>query len=311
VEGNAKRVESAYLDTYTKEERQQYEDELWPEESSDPDVATTTTAPSNEIPGPPLPEIVSGSIDFPYVFGEGFVNALVTKNGNDAVNAAFANPPVDEEQVMFPAVYLAGEGPVTVAVPTAPAGETVVTSGTLGTFDIMMVVGTRLGFDRAWEAIRGWGGDSYLVTNRSGTMCVHEVAVGDTPDDTAQLGAAFADWAAGIPGAAGGQDDRGAFLDNCDAGGVAPAQLPEATSTLTLAEIRVYFVDLMQRVLNSTHPAAECVTDAIRSEYGNDGFNDLWTSTDDDDGGFSDTYRTAVRACAGYFPELATFVAPQ
>jgi hypothetical protein len=305
IEGNAKRVERAYRETFTDAEYQQYREELW---GPDPETGVVgSEAPANPYPGPPIPDIVMGSLDFPYVFGEGFVSALFTKNGNDAIDAAYAAPPVNEEQVMFPATYLNAQPAVAVPVPTAPDGQTVVSSGTLGTFDLMMVISTRLGFDRGWEAVQGWGGDSYLVADRAGTTCVHVVAVGDTPEDTGQLGSAFADWAASVPGATGGQDDRGAFLDNCDAGGVAPVELPDATSPLTLAEVRAYFVDEMQRVLSSTRPAAECVIDGIRSELGNDGFYDLWTSTDED-GSFREPYIASVTACSGYFPELAGFL---
>jgi hypothetical protein len=305
IEGNAKRVERAYRETFTDAEYQQYREELWGPDPVTGVVGSEVT--DNPYPGPPIPDIVLGSLDFPYVFGEGFVSALFTKNGNDAIDAAYAAPPVNEEQVMFPATYLTGQAAAVVPVPSAPDGQTVVSSGTLGTFDLLLVLGSRLGFDRGWGAVQGWGGDSYLVADRAGTTCVRVVAVGDTPEDTEQLGSAFADWAASVPGATGGLDERGAFLDNCDAGGVAPVELPEATSTLTLAEVRAYFVDEMQRILNSTRPAAECVVDGIRSELGNDGFYDLWTSTEDD-GAFRDPYVASVRACSTYFPELAAFV---
>jgi hypothetical protein len=53
----------------------------------------------------------------------------------------------------------------------------------------------------ALHATDGWGGDTYAVYDRDGTICVAATVVGDSADDTAALGAAATEWAATLPDA--------------------------------------------------------------------------------------------------------------
>ena len=70
---------------------------------------------------------------------------------------------------------------------------------TVGAFELYLVLAARVGPVEALDAVAGWGGDT-AITYRSGQRsCVAVAAQGDTPEDDAQLRAAFEDWAAAGP----------------------------------------------------------------------------------------------------------------
>jgi hypothetical protein len=202
---------------------------------------------------------------------------------------------------MFPDRFLAQGGPMAIEEPTVADGQRRVDGGTIGSFDLMLVMGARLGYDRAWAAVQAWGGDAYAVSDRAGTTCVQITARGTDRAATDVLARAFADWAATVPGAEASQDADGAHLGNCDEAAIPAAQLPEQTSTLDLAEVRAGMVGALLRKDGATRSGVECAVEGMRSLLGNDGF--VRAVTVDTDTGI-DALVQAERSCATYFPEF-------
>ena len=179
VEGNARRVETAYRDALSDEEsRRALAEEL---------------ALASGIDITSIPFVLVEQLSAPYELGQDFVDALLEAGGQEQLDAALDAPPTTSEQVLHPEAYLAGEGAVEVPLPEG-AGE-VVDDGTLGEFLIAGVLRGALDGDEVTVATDGWGGDRAVAWRDGGRPCVTASVVGDTPEDTAELQAAFEEWA--------------------------------------------------------------------------------------------------------------------
>jgi hypothetical protein len=113
------------------------------------------------------PEIIGAELLFPYEAGMTFVTALVAAGGWQAVDAAFANPPVSTEQILHPEKYIAGEMPIAVTLvesSTRLGGEwEQAKTGVLGEFYLARFLDQQLASRQANAAAAGWGGDAYTV----------------------------------------------------------------------------------------------------------------------------------------------------
>jgi hypothetical protein len=181
VEGSAVAVETAYVATFSAgEEAQLFEEQL-----------------AHGLPDVPL--ALLELITAPYRHGPGLVAALRAEGGRERLDTAFAEPPRTSEQVIHPDAYLDGEARLAVEHPVAD-GE-VAWEGVLGELFVELVLSQEVG-DQAAAAAEGWGGD-WATTWRDGERsCMRAVFVGDTPDDSDELFAAWSAWAEEVDGAA-------------------------------------------------------------------------------------------------------------
>ena len=181
VEGNARRIEDAYLAGLSDQEQL--------------DATTEELSLGGGLDLGDVPLVLVDLISAPYGLGHEFVDELIDDGGQETLDAAFGAPPRTSEQVIDPARYEAGEGGIEVPVP-AVAGQ-VVDEGVAGQFLIEVVLAEGLDADRAREAGSGWGGDSVVVWRDGERPCATLAAVGDDPGETAELRGAFEDWATG------------------------------------------------------------------------------------------------------------------
>jgi len=100
---------------------------------------------------------------FPYVDGLTFGADLYRAGGLPLLDRALAAPPASTEQVLHPQKYVAGEGPIPVSVPAAPAGWKTVASGTMGELQAGVLLAQCVPSAQATRAAVGWGGDAYAV----------------------------------------------------------------------------------------------------------------------------------------------------
>jgi hypothetical protein len=201
VEGNARRVEDAYLSSLTTTEQAQAFAEQEKLLAAHPEIFK-------------LPSILLQLAQAPYDEGPAFVDALLKAGGQPKLDQAFALPPITSEQILDPKRYLTGEGPVAV---TAPAADGQVANvGVLGALLMReMFFESLTSGAEVDRAITGWGGDKYVTwIDATGKNCLRDTFVGDTPTDTSELVQAMSQWAT----------DHSAVLD-------APAQGP-ATFTI-------------------------------------------------------------------------------
>jgi hypothetical protein len=180
VEGNARRIETAYLDTFSASDREAVADE---------ELAIGLGADLSDVPF-----VLVELLDAPYSHGLELVTALLDAGGQAQLDEALAEPPRTSEQVLDPDAFLAGEDRVAVPHPEV-AGE-VVDEVVAGQLVVELVLADELDRESARQAAEGWGGD-WVVTWRDGDRsCVTLTVVGDTRDDTGELADAFDEWAA-------------------------------------------------------------------------------------------------------------------
>lgn len=185
VEGNARRIENAYRASLDEDERRQATEE---EMSLGGGVDLDET-----------PLILVDLIGAPYTLGEPFVDAVLADGGDEALAAAFAEPPRTSEQVLDPARFLAGEAAIDVPVP-AVAGE-VVDEGIVGELMVLLVLADEVGIEVARMAATGWGGDWGVAWRDGDRSCVTANLVGDDVSETEEMRQAFERWAESHEGA--------------------------------------------------------------------------------------------------------------
>jgi len=152
------------------------------------------------------PAILEAELTMPYLEGMEFVATLRNGGGWEAVNAAFADPPISTEQVLHPELYLSREAPLVVEVADMSAllGDDwqIVFTRTLGEFYLREYLDTQLAGRAAGRAAAGWGGDRYhLYYNEStGQLAWILRLAWDTPGDSAEFFNNYQDFAASRPG---------------------------------------------------------------------------------------------------------------
>ncbi len=146
-----------------------------------------------------LPDYVLVQYAFPFGTGPRFVDALMSNGGAARVNGAFQAPPRTTEQIVHPEKFLAGEGPQALADPAADGAA--VRSGSLGQLMITLMLAQVLESGDAESAADAWGADRYVAWQNGGQTCVRLAISMDTPEKTAEMGQALADWAQNTPGA--------------------------------------------------------------------------------------------------------------
>jgi hypothetical protein len=169
------------------------------------------------------PAILEAELTMPYVQGMEFVATLRNRGGWEAVNAAFADPPVSTEQVLHPELYLSGEAPMVMEVADMSAllgdGWQVVLTRTLGEFYLREYLDVQLGSKAARQAAAGWGGDRYRLYYNEGTDQLAWILrlAWDTPADSAEFFNNYQDFAASRTGTQNvifAQDETLCWQDN-------------------------------------------------------------------------------------------------
>ena len=177
TEGNANRVAAEYVATLDDDRR----DEVapFPGIFLDPDRRLSLA--------------VRRALEFPYVDGLPFAQAIADAGGEAAIDAALVSPPVSTEQILFPDAYFAGDEPVAADNPDVPQGAFIEDEGVLGAFLLVLAVegdGSELIDGR--PAVEGWSGDRYvLYTTSDNRTCLDANIEMDTNDAANRLAAAL------------------------------------------------------------------------------------------------------------------------
>jgi hypothetical protein len=138
------------------------------------------------------PDILRESLLFPYEGGLLFVTGLYAQGGWEAVDAAYANPPLSSEQILHPEHY-PDDVPLVVSLPpltdTLGAGWRLVDANTVGEFALNLYLDVHVSPAQAKVAAEGWGGDRYAVhwrEDESAFVLVLRLAW-DTPTDASEF----------------------------------------------------------------------------------------------------------------------------
>jgi hypothetical protein len=187
VEGNARRIESLYLESLSEAEQ------------ADAAAEEVRIAADYDIGAIPL--VLVELIGAPYTYGEELVDDLVDDGGDAGLAEALDSPPRTSEQVLYPDKFRSDEAAVDVPHPQV-AGQ-VVDEGVAGELLLALLLADEIGADDAATATTGWGGDWAVAwIDAQGRPCTTITVVGDDAQETAELRDGFDEWVEGRGGGA-------------------------------------------------------------------------------------------------------------
>ncbi|MFV0260253.1 MAG: hypothetical protein ACK5PP_17600 [Acidimicrobiales bacterium] len=182
IEGNASRVEEAWIGALSAADRDRLEQER---------QASISDADLRDLLE--LPSIVIDLTLSPYEDGLVYVEAVAAAGGEPAVNEALTFPPTTSEDILHPDVSVGGPGTdVDVEVAAPGVDGTVVDEDQMGELLLREWFGPR--------AAAGWAGDRYVLwTGPDGRSCVTDLVATDTMADRDELAQAVTTWVAERP----------------------------------------------------------------------------------------------------------------
>ena len=200
LEGNAVRVEEAWGETLSDDERDELE--------------SAAESASDRLGAADVPPIVLQLLTLPYAAGSQLVAELVQAGGEGRVDAAFAAPPTTSEQVLDPSTYV--DGPEPAVAGAEPAADGPVTDrGVFGAAGVLVTLIDRLPVDDARTAAGGWGGDRYVTWEAGDRTCMRVAFAGDSATDLRELRSAWSDWAEEGEGAEVQEADGRVVVTSC------------------------------------------------------------------------------------------------
>jgi hypothetical protein len=287
VEGDANRIDAEYVESLPPEEQA----EIFEAQGGDSPRTTLDEFPS----------FLVATMGVPYTLGETMTKMIVADGDNEAVDAAFTDPPSTGSHLLDPRTFLEEREFDQLDVPdlASDVGETT-DDGEFDALDVYLTLGQRVDLEEALEAADGWGGGSYAVYAAQpddDLVCVRIDLIGAEDADGERLSEAFDEWAAAAPEAADVTVDHDGELvqvDACDPGSEAELADDRADEALTVAFLRSStaqeFVQYMGLAEGEAWDAAECL---VADLVADDSFDLTATWTDEDYATIND----AVLAC--------------
>lgn len=186
MEGEAVLVESLWMQTYfTQADYNQY---LW---------IGLQQLQSSVFDAP---QWIQDDLTFPYVQGAAFMQALYEEGGWDAIDAAYADPPVSAEMILHRSAYDQRDLPHTVTLPDVAAlpgaGYSELDADVMGEWYLWLILREYIDPDLAASAAAGWGGDAYsVVANDAGDVAMMLHVSWDRASEARQFASAFDSYA--------------------------------------------------------------------------------------------------------------------
>ena len=154
---------------------------------------------ASSFPPPPAstPPFVQQMFLFPYGNGQAFVEALLNRDGERAVNNAFRNPPVSTEQILHPDKY-PSDMPQTVKIPDLSdrlgQGWSLLDQEDVGEGWLLMLLELRLSTGDSEDAAAGWDGGLLRAWGKGSETAVLMQTMWDTDRDASEFATAMRDW---------------------------------------------------------------------------------------------------------------------
>jgi hypothetical protein len=149
-----------------------------------------------------VPPFVRSELEFPYPAGIAFVEALLERGGEGAVDDAFGHPPVSTEQVLHPDRY-PSDVPTIVRPPDLAARLgprwSLLETDEAGEGFLRDVLSVRLGGRRAAVAAAGWDGGVLRSWSAGTSVAVDMVTVWDSMSEARDFAAAVRTWIGARP----------------------------------------------------------------------------------------------------------------
>ena len=264
TEGDASRIEAAYVERFNDEELAQYlegatayfEASVGGEDGEDGVEQADT------------PEIYGVYAAAPYVLGETFVSLLEAARGAEAVDAAFREPPTGEEHILDPWTFIDGHERRPVDPPALEPGDRKIEDGDLGALTWYLLLAERIDPKATLLAFDGFGSDAYVTFDRAGRVCLAARFQGDTNADNLQMVGALEAWRDAMPPGVVTVTRRASVIDvlSCDPGTGAVAVTGRGPVAVLLPIVRTGIaVTLLDE--GGTRLEAQCAGNGVIEEF--------------------------------------------
>jgi hypothetical protein len=144
------------------------------------------------------PAVLREGLQFPYIYGAGFVQEVLKSGSWSAVDKSYSRLPSSTEQIMHPERFITRDNPVKVDIAdlarSLGPGWKRVDADVSGEFGYQIALREFIG-KAAVKAAAGWGGDRYLLYENSmtGATMMAQFTVWDTAIDAAEFFAAYSE----------------------------------------------------------------------------------------------------------------------
>lgn len=285
AEGDAMRVEDAYIDTLSSSEQDDYDSQS-AQQSEEADLSG-------------IPESLLAAFSSPYVLGGPYAKLLDAEGGNAMVDEALADPPPADADIVTFQRWFDDVKPVDVAAPSIPAGAEQLDEFTFGSVSWLMTLGERVDPREALQVSDAWAGDWSVIYRQDGRICTAAAYQGDTPTATDLAARVIGEWASAMPAGYGATVERTgdvAVLRSCEPASGGEADVVGRTQTALLypalrTEIAYEIVDG-----GGTIEDAVCFSNAVIDQLT---VEDMESAAYNDPTTVSRLSATARRACPG------------
>lgn len=183
VEGNARRVDAAYVRSLSAADQRR----------RDQEESQFGTATQPLLAG--IPAVLLKILQAPYEYGQLFVEGLLQAGGQSLLDSAITLPPTTSTEVLHPDSFLRGWSTTVVDAPDAD-GQ-VVDEGVFGELMTQFTLEDSEGPAVAANASSGWAGDHYVIwEDGGGSSCIRIAYEMQTDKDLEELEDAYTSWAA-------------------------------------------------------------------------------------------------------------------
>ncbi len=144
------------------------------------------------------PAVLREGLQFPYIYGAGFVQEVLKSGSWRAVDKSYSRLPASTEQIMHPERFITRDDPVKVDIAELAGslgpGWKRVDADVNGEFGYQIALREFIG-KAAVKAAAGWGGDRYLLyeNTKSGATMLAQYTVWDSTTDAAEFFDAYSE----------------------------------------------------------------------------------------------------------------------
>jgi len=255
AEGDAVRIEDAYVKTLSKADRQAYANQ----------DSQTSEQVQSEITAKNVPDTLSVLFQAPYVLGPSMLDSVLAKEHDAGVDKLFEDPPTADAAFVTPSTLVDHRTFQKVPTPKLQPGEQRAGKpDVFGSLALFQVLASRVDNATALAAADAWDGDAMVTFTRDGQTCLRATFAGRGTSGAPTIEGALQQWAAQMPAGAATVDrsaDR-VTLTACDPGSAVTA-IPNSPigSLVYLASRDGLFSELLGS--GASTQEATCSADAL------------------------------------------------
>lgn len=145
------------------------------------------------------PKVLKENLQFPYLFGAGFVGAVLKNRSWNALDTCYERLPTSTEQIMHPERFLVRDDPVKIDVPdlvgALGSDWKKADADVNGEFGYLVALSEFIPKSAARLAAGGWGGDRYALyeNTATGALVLAQYTTWDTENDAKEFFEAYSE----------------------------------------------------------------------------------------------------------------------